>query len=193
MSEPFLGEIRMVGFNFAPNGWAFCQGQMVAISQNSALFSLLGTTFGGNGQVTFGLPDFRGRSPVGMGTGPGLSPIDQGEQSGTENVTMLSSQMPMHTHASQLTASVAIPANVTPGNSKTPGVTNVLSTTNDTAAGAEVDIYSAGPGTTTLEPFNVAVGGQIGVAGGSQPLPIRNPYLGTNFIIAMEGLFPTRP
>src|SRR5688572_6320685 len=99
MSEPFLGEIRMVGFNFAPQGWAFCQGQLMSIAQNSALFSLLGTTFGGDGQTTFALPDYRGRSSVGMGSGPGLTNIVQGEKSGTENVTILSTQMPVHTHA----------------------------------------------------------------------------------------------
>src|SRR5690606_5156315 len=98
MSEPFLGEIRMVGFNFAPRGWAFCQGQLLSIAQNSALFSLLGTMYGGNGTTTFALPDLRGRSPVGMGNGPGLTPITQGELAGTENVTLLSTQMPMHTH-----------------------------------------------------------------------------------------------
>ena len=98
MSEPFLGEIRMVGFNFAPQGWAFCQGQIMSIAQNTALFSLLGTMYGGNGQTTFGLPDLQGRSPVGIGQGPGLSPIVQGEMAGTENVTLLASNMPMHTH-----------------------------------------------------------------------------------------------
>jgi microcystin-dependent protein len=193
MSEPFLGEIRMVGFNFAPQGWAFCQGQSMSISQNSALFALLGTTFGGDGVTTFKLPDYQGRSPVGMGNGPGLTPISQGEVSGTESVTLLQTQMPMHTHAlSQLNASIAIPTNTTAGASKTPSNTSVLSTTNDTAAGAEVDIYSAGPGTSTLQPFNASVAGQISQAGGSQPFAIRNPYLGTNFIIALEGIFPSR-
>lgn len=193
MSEPFLGEIRMVGFNFAPRGWAFCQGQTMSISQNTALFSLLGTTFGGDGVTTFKLPDYQGRSPVGMGNGVGLTPIVQGEVSGAENVTLTSNQMPMHTHAvAQLTTSVAIPTNTTAGASKTPSNTSVLSTTNDTAAGAEVDIYSAGPGTSTLQPFNAPVTGQINPAGGSQPFPIRNPFLGTNFIIALEGIFPSR-
>ena len=103
MSEPFLGEIRMVGFNFAPTGWAFCAGQTVAIAQNSALFALLSTTFGGDGRVTFGLPDYRGRSPVGMGAGPGLTVVQQGEKSGTESVVLTSAQMPQHTHAAVFT------------------------------------------------------------------------------------------
>lgn len=108
MSEPFLGEIRMVGFNYAPAQWAFCQGQSISIAQNSALFSLLGTTFGGNGMTTFNLPDSRGHTPVGMGmgmgmgNGPGLTPIVQGEMSGNENVTILSTQMPAHNHAESI-------------------------------------------------------------------------------------------
>jgi microcystin-dependent protein len=193
MSEPFLGEIRMVGFNFEPKGWAYCNGQLMSIAQNSALFALLGTTFGGDGVTTFGLPDLRGRSPVGMGTGPGLSTITQGEESGNENVTILQTQMPMHNHPlTGATAAVAIPVNITPGSSKTPSNTSVLSTTNDPVAGAEVDIYSAGPGTDSLAPFNANVNGSTATAGGSQPLAIRNPYLGSNFVIALEGIFPSR-
>lgn len=193
MSEPFVGEIRMVGFNFAPRGWAFCQGQQMSIAQNTALFSLLGTTFGGNGQTTFGLPDYRGRAPVGQGQGPGLSPIIQGEMAGTQSTTILITQMPMHTHTTVgMTASVAIPVNVTAGTTKTPAATMVLSQTSDTVAGAEVDIYSTGPGTTTLEPFTAHVTGAVGIAGGSQPLGIMNPFLGTNFIIALQGIFPSR-
>lgn len=193
MSDPYLGEIRMFGGTFAPRGWMFCQGQMLAIAQNSALFSLLGTTYGGNGQTTFGLPDLRGRSPVGMGSGPGLTPIVQGEMAGSESVTILSTQMPAHVHALVgASASVAIPVNTTPGSSKTPSNTSVLSTTSDTTAGAEVDIYSTGPGSTTLEPFNVGVTGNTAISGGSSPLGIRNPFLGINFIIATEGIFPSR-
>src|SRR4051812_4210500 len=98
MSEPFLAEIVMFAGNFAPRGWAFCNGQILSIAQNTALFSLLGTTYGGNGQTTFSLPDFRGRSPVGTGQGPGLATIDLGEVSGAEAVTLLTTQMPVHTH-----------------------------------------------------------------------------------------------
>jgi len=101
MSDPFLGEIRMVGFNFAPRGWAMCQGQLLSIAQNNALFALLGTLYGGDGQTTFGLPDYRGRSPVGMGQGPGLSAVVQGEMAGTENVTLTLNQMPMHNHVAR--------------------------------------------------------------------------------------------
>src|SRR6476659_7582144 len=106
MSEPFLGEIRMVGFNFAPQGWALCNGQILSIAQNTALFSLLGTTYGGNGTQTFGLPNLQSRVPMHWGQGPGLSNYVIGEQTGTENVTILTSNLPPHTH----TATVALPA-----------------------------------------------------------------------------------
>ena len=193
MSDPFVGEIRMVGFPFAPRGWALCQGQLLPLAQNQALFALIGVTFGGNGTTNFALPNYSSRSPVGMGTGQGLSPIIQGEFAGDENVTILSTQMPIHNHTlTGATASIAIPVNTTVGSTKIPSNTLVLSTTNDTAAGAEVDLYSAGPGSTTLAPFNANVTGTTANAGGSQPLPIRNPYLGTNFIIALEGVFPSR-
>lgn len=193
MSDQFLGEIRMFAGNFAPRGWAFCQGQLLSIAQNQALFSILGTVYGGNGTTTFALPNLGSRSPVGTGQSPGLSQITLGEQSGTENVTILSTQMPQHVHPlAGVTASVSIPTSSTAGSSKTPSDTSVLSTTNDTTAGAEVDIYGAGPGDGHLAPFNAAVNGNTAVAGGSQPLPIRNPYLGMNFIIATEGIYPSR-
>lgn len=186
--EPFIGEIKMVGFNFAPRGYATCQGQLMSIAQNTALFSLLGTTFGGNGQTTFGLPDFQGRSPVGQGSGGGLTPITQGEMAGTESVTILTAQMPMHTHVA--TTSIAIPAGTANGTTKTPANNTFLATTNDSAAGAEVTLYATGTPDTTLQPFNPTI--TVGTAGGNQPLPLRNPYLGTMFIIALEGVFPSR-
>src|SRR4051812_113885 len=98
MSTPFLGEIRMVGFNFAPRGWALCNGQILSIAQNTALFSILGTTYGGNGQTTFALPDLRGRVPVSAGQGPGLSSYDLGQVTGSENVTLTVQQLPAHSH-----------------------------------------------------------------------------------------------
>src|SRR4051812_19628298 len=103
MSEPFLAEIMIFAGNFAPRGWAFCNGQILSIAQNTALFSLLGTTYGGNGQTTFALPDLRGRVPIGVGQGPGLSSISLGEVGGTENVTLLTTQMPMHDHTATVT------------------------------------------------------------------------------------------
>lgn len=181
MSDPFLGEIKMVGFNFAPRGYASCDGSLLSIAQNSALFSLLGTTYGGNGTVTFGLPDLRGRAPVGMGQGPGLSPIQQGEQSGTENVTILSTQMPMHNHVLTVAGASTEP-------SVTPSATNNVLGASVTGSAGAASIWS-----TALNSPVQLTPTQIGAAGGSQPLPIRNPYLGTNFIIATEGIFPSRP
>ena len=185
MSEPFLGEVRAVGFNFAPRGWALCAGQQLSIAQNSALFSLLGTTFGGDGVTTFALPDYRGRSPVGMGNGAGLSPISQGEVSGLENVSLLTGQMPAHTHmasgaqaASDASATQPSPSGAVPAITVSDdGRTTYWSY--DTAANARAALA---PIAITVQP-----------AGGGQPVPIRNPFLGTNFIIATEGIFPSRP
>ncbi|PYT00799.1 MAG: phage tail protein [Acidobacteria bacterium] len=175
MSEPFLGEIVMFAGNFAPRGWAFCQGQLLSIAQNTALFSILGTTYGGNGQTTFALPDFRGRVPMGTGQGPGLSPRTLGEESGTETVTLLSTQMPAHTHtasaqlhASTLAADDTLPA----GNFPADG--GSYRTTTDTTMNAN------------------AVTVTNGISGGSQPFSIVQPYLVINFIIAIEGIFPSR-
>ena len=224
MSEPFLGEIRMVGFNYAPTGWAFCAGQTVAIAQNSALFALLGTTFGGNGQVTFGLPDYRGRSPVGMGAGPGLTVVQQGEMSGAENVVLTSAQMPQHTHGAVFTGqagpvsgtatttvSVDVGTNVANAMvAPTQGATTYLSATT-AKAGLTAVAFNGLYGSTPPDATKATLGGiqastpgtglsatsagnvSVSAAGGSQPLAIRNPYLGTNFIIAMEGIFPSRP
>lgn len=181
--DPFLGEIKMVGFSFAPSGFAFCQAQLMPISQNTALFALLGTTFGGDGVQTYGLPDYRGRIPVGMGNGPSLSPIVQGEISGTESAHVLSAQMPQHTHT------VAVPATAGAADSQTPSTTGFLAMTADTARGGSTTVgtyASSGTAETTLLPFN------SGPSGSSQPLTIRNPYLGTNFIIALNGVFPSR-
>src|SRR5215212_11299169 len=141
MSEPFLGQIMMFAGNFAPRGWAFCSGQILPIAQNTALFSILGTTFGGNGQTTFALPDLRGRAPVGPGQGPGLSNIDLGQPSGTENVTLISSQMPIHNHSVNCdpTGSGAL---IPTGN--VPGLSDDRT--------ASVPIYSAAAPTATMNP-----------------------------------------
>jgi microcystin-dependent protein len=203
MSDPFLGEIKMVGFNFAPRGYALCAGQQMSIAQNSALFSLLGTTFGGNGQVTFGLPDYRGRSPVGMGQGPGLTFVNQGEVSGTESTSLNILQMPSHTHAVVATATAtstgALQVASTSSNpSATPSATNNVLAASGGGPGSAT-IWSDQIGSTpvtlaNLETINTTVGVNVTVqpAGGSQPVPLRNPYLGTNFVIATEGIFPSR-
>lgn len=202
MSDPFLGEIRMAGFNFAPYGWAQCQGQTIAISQNQALFSLLGTFFGGNGQSTFQLPDLQSRTPVGIGQGLGLSAVEIGEEGGTENAQLLSSNMPQHTHTATVTGggtvtgSISIPATTTTGSEgAVPGNTSVLgpvSVSNHPGV-----LYSTATPNTTLAPFNVSLQSgapaiQNSIAGGGLPFSLRNPYLGVNFIIALQGVFPSR-
>jgi microcystin-dependent protein len=170
MSSQFLAEIRIFPFNFAPKGWAFCDGQLLPISQNTALFSLLGTTYGGDGKSTFALPDLRGCSPMHPGPGPGLTPRSLGERGGEETVTLNLSQLPAHSH--QLTAS-------TGASSHTPQ-SNLL------GQPASVQIYGP-PG--NLVPM---AGAAVMPAGGTQPHDNRQPYLALNFIIALQGVFPAR-
>ena len=206
MSDPFVGEIRMVGFNFAPVGWALCAGQTMPILQNQALFALLGTFYGGNGTTTFQLPDMQGRSPVGVGQGRRLSDIVIGEKAGAENATLTTNNMPQHTHAATVTGGgavtgqVSIPAttSTTTGTlGGTPGPTTILGP-NLASGGRPGELYStATDGATTLKPFNVnlqasAPSVQNSVAGGNLPFSLRNPYLGINFIIALQGVFPSR-
>ncbi|MDW3710572.1 MULTISPECIES: phage tail protein [unclassified Pseudomonas] len=189
--EPFIGEIKMFGGNFAPRGYAFCMGQIVGIAQNTALFSLLGTVYGGNGQTTFGLPDLRGRSPVGQFQGPGLSMIDLGEVGGTENVTLLQTQMPMHTHVATGTSTISAAGTPT-SPALVPSATNSVLGGSVGGAASAAAIWStamANPVPLT-NPSTVNV--TVQVAGGSQPVSLRNPFLGVNFIIAMEGVFPSR-
>ncbi|MBU8895692.1 phage tail protein [Corallococcus sp. H22C18031201] len=176
MSDPFIGEIRMFGGNFAPRGWAFCNGQLLSIAQNSALFSILGITYGGNGQTTFALPDLRGRSPMQWGQGPGLSPRTLGEQGGTETVTLVANQMPAHTHS--------LVASVTQADAANPeGMFNAIQV--DSSTQQPVNMYNATAG-TTMSPQ------AIGIAGGSQPHNNMAPYLCVSFIIALQGVYPSR-
>jgi microcystin-dependent protein len=170
MSEPFIASIVMFGGNFAPRGWALCNGQLVSIAQNSALFSLLGTTFGGDGVQNFALPDLRGRVPIHAGNGPGLTPYVPGEQGGTENVTLIQNQMPIHNHV--------VNADGLNANSPTPAGT-VLSK-------SASQIYNTAAPNTTMNPA------MISNAGGNQPHPNLQPFLSVNFIIALQGIFPSR-
>lgn len=169
--DPFLGQIQAFGFNFPPQGWAFCDGQLLSIAQNSALFALLGTTYGGNGQTTFALPDLRGRSMVHAGQGPGLSPIQQGQSAGTENATILIANMPAHTH------NVTVSVNTATGEDSVP-TNKIASSTN---AFSEDVTANAVLGGVNQQP-----------AGGNQPLAIRNPYVGIYHSIALQGIFPSR-
>jgi microcystin-dependent protein len=173
MSEPFLGQIILVPYNFAPRGWAFCNGQLLSIAQNTALFSLLGTTYGGNGQTTFALPDLRGRVAISSGQGPGLGNYDLGQAAGSETQTLTVLQMPSHNHAvGALTDAISAPS---PTN-------NFLGT-----APRGSNLYA--PQSANLTPMSPLM---IQPTGGSQPFDIRDPYLTLNYCIALEGIFPSR-
>jgi len=164
MSEPYVGEIRMFGGNFAPSGWMFCAGQLLPISEYDVLFNLIGTTYGGDGQSTFALPDLRGRLPIHIGSG-----LVQGQNGGVENVTLTTNQIPAHTHT--------VSATTNPNTASLPGG-NLL------ASGP--DIYDQNkPGTTTMA-------AAIGPFGGSQPHSNFQPYLCVNFILSLFGIFPSQ-
>ncbi len=173
MAEPFIGQIIQAGFNFAPRGYATCDGQILSIAQNTALFSLLGTTFGGDGRVTFGLPDLRGRVPLHQGQGPGLTPRVMGEMSGEENHTLISTEMPMHNHL--MNAQSANGAVKSPSN-------NYLAS----VQGTNTNIYATTSSGATMNPQSISL------AGGNQPHNNMQPYLVINFCIALQGIFPSR-
>lgn len=207
MSEPYIGQIMQVGFSFAPRGWMTCQGQILSVAQNTALFSLLGTVYGGNGQSTFGLPDARGRGFIGSGQGPGLQPYSQGQIGGTENTVLTSAQMPMHTHAAtftpgagsftgQLEAKSGVPQSQL---SDTPTAGCFLANTADPEVSGTPLIYApATSAGTAVNLGGVSVAGSVsgnvavGISGGSQPLSILSPYLCVTTVIAVEGIFPSR-
>ena len=176
MSEPFLGMIIIVPYNFAPRGWAFCNGQILPIAQNTALFSLLGTAFGGNGQTTFALPDLRGRVSNSSGQGPGLSSYDLGQVGGTESETMTINQMPAHNH--MVTCLKGDPTTAKPAG-------NVLANLVIEPAPTNQNIYAVS-GSDLMAPT------MITNTGGSQPFSLLQPYLTLNYCIALEGIFPSR-
>jgi microcystin-dependent protein len=172
MSDPFVAEIRIFPFNFAPKGWAFCNGQLLPISQNTALFSLLGTFYGGDGKSTFALPNLQGSVPLHLGQGPGLSLYDLGQAGGSEAVTLLQSEMPVHTHALRASAEDGDLANASPN--------RVLARSIGGFA------YADTPGDVTMAPETIAP------AGGDLPHNNMQPYLTLNFCIALQGIFPPR-
>jgi microcystin-dependent protein len=173
MSTPYIGEVRVFGGNFAPVGWALCDGQLLPIAQYDALFALIGTAYGGDGQTTFALPDLRGRVPLHYGSGPGISTRIIGEAGGSETVTLTTDQMPAHTHPPQALA--------TPGSSSVPSG-NVWA---GVSAGALYTATDPAP----AAPMNSAI---LQPVGGSQPHANMQPFQCVNFIIALEGIFPTQ-
>jgi microcystin-dependent protein len=176
MSTPFVAEIRIFAFNFAPTGWALCNGQIMSIAQNTALFSLLGTTYGGNGQTTFGLPDLQGSVPIHQGQGQGLSLYQLGQTGGSETETLLISEIPLHTHTARA--------------SNTDGLFPAPTNNSWAAPGADVDLfwYDAVPSGAPVQMSPLA----LSLAGGSLPHNNLMPYLTLNFCIALQGVFPAR-
>ena len=172
-TEPFIGEIMMTGANFCPRGWASTDGQLLPINQNQALFSLLGTTYGGDGRTTFGLPDLRGRVPLHPGTGPGLAPRRQGEKGGEERHALALNEMPMHQHALNASSGQATQDSATG---------NLLN-----AQGRKREFVA--PGTGALTPMHPTT---IGPAGSGVQHNVMQPFLGINFCIALQGIFPSR-
>jgi len=171
--EPFIGQILMFGGNFAPRGWALCDGQLLSIASNSALFSILGTTYGGDGRTTFGLPDLRGRIAMHPGNGPGLSSRNLGQSGGSENHVLTVNQMPVHDHP------VSVPASSAEGEAGQPGGANL--------AAGEFPALPYGPSSdTNLQSFNT------GNIGAGQSFSMVNPFRCVNFIIALTGVFPSR-
>jgi len=164
--------------NFAPRNWAFCNGQLMQISQNTALFSILGTTFGGNGQTTFALPDLRSRVPVGVGQGPGLPSVTLGEVSGSETVTLLTTNLPPHIHSGPV--NYQLPANSEDGTDPTP---------NSGYPSRFTGAYATSTNAAMLAPV---YSGVVGNAGQSQPVPILSPFLAISYIICLFGVFPSR-
>jgi microcystin-dependent protein len=172
MSEPFLGEVRLFSFNFAPRGWAFCRGQILAVAQNTTLFTLLGTTYGGDGRTSFALPNLQGYIPVGSGQGPGLSSYVLGQQGGSATVTLLTTNLAPHSHT--------LPAG-TAATTPTPAANTFL------GAGARgKTIYATTTDGTTMNPAFV------NPAGGGQPHNNMMPYVAMNYCICLQGIFPTR-
>lgn len=171
-----------MALTFAPNGWALCQGQLMSIAQNTALFSLLGTMYGGDGRVTFGLPDLRGRTPVGVGQGPGLSPYQLGEVIGTENVTLQTTEMPAHIHG----FAPAMPVNTAVGDVLDPTGAYYAQVPNTTD-----EQYGASPSADLMAPDIIS--GATGNSGGNLPHENRMPFLALTYAIALTGIFPPRP
>jgi microcystin-dependent protein len=188
---PFLAMIMLWPCNFAPQGWAFCAGQILSIAQNTALFSLLGTTFGGDGVSTFALPNMQGRVPVGAGNGAGLSSYVLGQQSGAEHTTLLVTNMPSHTHPLTLTLNIQV--SNAKGTVSTPASpNNVLAATYDVSNDNPIQGYNGVAPNTTLNVGTTPISGTAGNTGGSQPFSILQPYLALYYCIALQGVYPSR-
>lgn len=180
MAQPFLGQIALFPYTFAPKGWAFCAGQLLPISQNTALFSLLGTFYGGDGKATFALPDLQGRVPVGPGQGPGLSSYTQGEEAGIENVSLLSSELPSHNHTLFATTDGGATATASGNQLATAQVGSIHT------GFTKGNIYSSTAPNTSLAPT------ALSITGSGLPHNNLQPYLVLQYCVALQGVFPSR-
>ncbi len=188
MAQGTIGEVALFASNFAPRNWALCQGQLLAINSNQALFSILGTTYGGDGRTTFGLPDYRGRVPLGLRQGPGLPNYAGGQRGGQQTVQLDQTQIPAHTHAQaagNLTPTLRANAGATMGNRTGPGPANVLASVPNT------NIYSSSDG-ALVAIDGTSMTSTLGNAGSNQAHENRQPLLGLNYIICLQGIFPSR-
>ena len=183
-TEPFIGEIKILGFNFAPRGYQTCNGQILSIASNTALFSLLGTYYGGNGQTTFALPDLQGRMPIGQGQGQGLPNYIIGEKAGSTNVTLTTSNLPAHVHT--LGAAAVVKIKASSANADEPSPDGNYPATTSAAS------YSGNGATNNVFTGGTAVSGSTDPTGTNIPVGIMNPYLVINYSIATEGIFPSR-
>lgn len=189
--DPFIGEIMLFAGNYCPQGYLPAQGQILSIAQNTALFSILGTTYGGDGRTNFALPNLQGRSAIGSGYGAGLSPVQLGETVGTEQVTLNSAQLPAHSHSASTSVSVAsvLKGSTGAGNSDSPGG-KVL------AKQARTNIYATGPASDNMDSSAIqstaAATTTVNPAGNNAPVPTRSPALGLNYCIAIQGIYPPR-
>lgn len=196
MANPFIGQITLFAGNFAPRAWAFCDGQLLPIAQNTALFSILGTTYGGDGRTTFSLPDLRGRAPIGPRRGPGLSDYRLGQRGGVEQVTLNQLNLPSHSHfMGATTAPVAVASTLKAsgeeGDKEDAGGNAMAGLTNGYVTETPDEDMAAGSVVSSI-PAGTTIPAQIGNTGGSQPFDNRQPWLAINYIIALQGTFPSR-
>jgi microcystin-dependent protein len=191
-AEPFIGQMMLTAATFCPRAWADANGQLLPISQNQALFSLLGTTYGGDGRTTFALPDLRGRAPIHVGQGPGLANITAGEKGGAEQTTLTVNTLPPHTHGAATVVNVTAHLNA----SSTAAATGTPSTGVVLGDAGRTDVYVAPPANVQLNPAAVTTTATatttVDNTGGGQPVAIRSPYLGMRWCVALQGIFPSR-
>lgn len=198
MAEAYIGEIRMFGGNFAISQWQMCNGQLIAIAQNQALFAIIGTYYGGNGTTNFALPDFRGRVPIHQGTGPGQPNYVIGQSGGTSQVTLSVNNLPPHNHATfanPTSTGITIQGGSGTGNATTPGGNYLSGKTSGTTGLSSGELYCTTAGAAgALNPASLSIPANLttGLTGGSAPVPIMPPYLTVTFLIALFGIFPSR-